>query len=266
MYKNATYPYIRLTIGTEWIGLTYYLHFEKVEQLISGINKYKHLEDGESPFATTIATSLDDYRLERSYLVWLNRLRIASIFGREDSRDGRPSRPLVDRVHDWTFRLDPRIRSRHIFLTTMDIIFYLDRGSNAADFVLSRYLAMCAAAFVYGGLHLLAWNAPFQAPIHGWLWKTSSTIIACFWVSPYLAASAWRSWWHIRIYRYNRRWLLCCAWSFPFLLLFMNTILYTLLYVFARVYLVVESFLSLAYLPESAMVTPNFSLYFPHIG
>jgi hypothetical protein len=42
--------------------------------------------------------------------------------------------------------------------------------------------------------------------------------------------------------------------------------IFAVLYVSARVYLVVESFFSLAYLPESVFTTPNFSLYFPHVG
>jgi hypothetical protein len=53
---------------------------------------------------------------------------------------------------------------------------------------------------------------------------------------------------------------------FAVALLWLGLFCFTLLYGFARVYLVVESFLSLAYLPESTLTTPNFSLYFPHIG
>lgn len=49
-------------------------------------------------------------------------------------------------------------------------------------------------------------------------------------------------------------------------LLYVGGAFFAVLYVFARVDLVVESFLSLAYLPESVLTTPKFSLYFPHIG
>jgi hypothetical protein len=38
------------------------------------------------------------------------------------------------------------------------------------------------------------------------------------------------------------------------------------LYVVARVYLVVESFVNLSHLPESAYEVPRWSLYVPHIG
>jgi hypothetical protein len=37
------------------------------------------------------------------------------------------------------------------------------------------------------------------------------------------------------------------------------------LYIFARVYLIVESFLNLAYLEESTFVVPNWLQYMPHI-
>ena len=38
-----------------------------------------------------------------------------------------------------------------------------------------------------------------------------------------------------------------------------------LLYVFSRVYLVVDSFLQLAHLPDAVYQVPNWSQYFPHI-
>lgn len=55
-------------------------------------------------------------------------------------------------------------------------------------------------------------------------------------------------------------------WSPVIILLSVGTFGFALLYVLARVYLVVESFLNLAYLPDSVFATPNFALYFPHLG
>jgi hypothetical protein len=41
---------------------------------------------------------------------------------------------------------------------------------------------------------------------------------------------------------------------------------YSVAYIVARVYIVVESFLDLAYLPEGVYNTPKWSNYLPHFG
>jgi hypothetical protein len=250
MYKHSTSSTIRLTIGTERAGLTYYLSRRRLEQLSSGSHGYM------------VPTRADDYHLEGSYLLWLDELSLTPAFDQELCSTKRPPRPFVDRVHDWAFRMNPRIEAGHFFNTVED----LWEHSDATLGVLPQLLTMSVAALVYGGLHLLAWNAPFHAPVYGLLWKISGITIASLGVLPILAGLTFLFFIWIDssdsvkcALRESFEWVL-------FLMLYVGTILFALLYVFARVYLVVESFLSLAYLPESALTTPNFSLYFPHIG
>jgi hypothetical protein len=122
---------------------------------------------------------------------------------------------------------------------------------------------MSAAAFMYGGLHLLAWNAAFHAPIYGLLWKVSGITTANLGIIPLLAGLI------LLISRGSIRYTTprrCTPYRVVLVLLCLLTYSFTLLYVLARVYLVVESFLDLAYVPESVLVTPNIVLYIPHLG
>ncbi|KAK6003984.1 hypothetical protein QM012_008834 [Aureobasidium pullulans] len=178
-----------------------------------------------------------------------------------DPMEDRPPRPFVDRVHDWTFRLHPRIDPHCLVEGNDNIIRVLEEWGILAR--LPEWLAMSAAAFIYGGLHLLAWDAPFHTPIYGLLWKISGITVASLGIIPPLlsVANTLRNSKHQTESRLAGN-LLACLSS----LIVLVMLLFAPLYVFARVYLVVESCLSLAYLPESVLVTPNFSLYFPHIG
>lgn len=175
MYRNAVEPKLRFTVGTEQIGLTYYLSRDKLESLVLELHESGRSEHSTSTSARADELTANYYRLERSYLAWLQRIHIVWL-GRLDSMpifaEGfkarfRPSRPFADRIHDLTFRLEPR-ESLRIQVTNRLVDHFTQEKLTEG---LVQWLAISAAAFVYGGLHLLSWNAPFHAPIYGLLWN-----------------------------------------------------------------------------------------------
>ncbi|THZ06595.1 hypothetical protein D6C93_01402 [Aureobasidium pullulans] len=146
-------------------------------------------------------------------------------------------------------------------------------------------ITLSIVALVYGGLHLLAWNAPFNTRVEGILWKISGISVAS--IGPMsiayvgLLSVTYKFLRHI-----NRSWCSWCSrhWdpsrtSLAKIIQIQDVsediiekitqflgVSYLLFYLFARVYLVVECFIELAYLPDSAFTTPNFTLYIPHFG
>lgn len=258
MYKNASNSYVMLTVGTGRIGLTYYLSCYKLEQLSSRFGEHRYLKDNAPTLAKTNEYPADDYHLENSYLVWLDRLSLVYKSRLDVFAQTRPPRPFVDRVHDWTFRMNPSEDNR--VFTSADVTNLLASSS----YLIPQLVAMSVAALVYGGLHLLAWNAPFRAPVYGLLWKISGITTVSLGVFPLLALlnkTGSDSWPGLS----QQRWLSACL-EMIMVIVYTGAWLFGLLYAFSRVYLVVESFLSLAYLPDSVCATPNFLLYFPHIG
>ncbi|KAK3505191.1 hypothetical protein B0T13DRAFT_31169 [Neurospora crassa] len=183
-------------------------------------------------------------------------------------------------------------------------------------------------ALIYGGLHCVAWNAPFTSSVERILWRISSitiaatgilvacvfswTIVPPFWQKPvdmvvdilYLLQDIdcydiyrWCSgckishglhdfFWRQPSYKNNKLVRILCnmtVWlvhSPGFLLiglitflvyifkvlLDIFTVLFMVLYVLARIYLVLISFINLAHLPDSAYQLPQWSRYVPHIG
>jgi hypothetical protein len=55
-------------------------------------------------------------------------------------------------------------------------------------------------------------------------------------------------------------------WSIGIRIFWLCLNVYSVAYIVARVYIVVESFLDLAYLPEGVYNTPKWSNYLPHFG
>ena len=120
--------------------------------------------------------------------------------------------------------------------------------------------------FFYGGFHMLAWESPFHTDIEDKLWKISALslvvipvllgIIASFPITPSIQ-----------------------PWELPFhsgWVLVLNGLYWTVyvplvicmlaLWITCRVYIVVESFLSLPYASASTFVQPSWPAHFPHIG
>ena len=127
---------------------------------------------------------------------------------------------------------------------------------------LVRRLIKGISCMVYGGLHLLAWNAPFRSRMEEWLWRSSGISAIAFGLSfvpllllvpsDVLLESSNDSKLHRSCFR---------LYLFSVLGLFLN-----LIYVAARVYLVVECCINLAYLHDTVYEMPDWSQYFPHIS
>ncbi|RSM09198.1 hypothetical protein CEP52_004258 [Fusarium oligoseptatum] len=159
------------------------------------------------------------------------------------------------------------------------------------------YLVLSTIGFIYGGLHCLAWNAPFATNLERLLWRLSSVTVSAIGVlilllyTWELAPPIWRNLGDsintVGNLIYDNTWrkiqnLLHHPWDgwiknigifslTPVLLLFralydVSIVGFILLYCLARVYLVVECFINLAHLPDSAYLLPKWSQYVPHIA
>lgn len=137
-------------------------------------------------------------------------------------------------------------------------------------------ISLSVVAFVYGGLHLLDWSAPFHTRTEEIPWKISGISIASIGlvsISYTILVSAEdydrfiRSRVRTRRIDYDK-----CIDLHRLIELIFHMVVkllggsYLLLYLFARVYLVVECFIEVAYLPDSAFTTPVFTRYIPHFG
>ncbi|KHE85479.1 hypothetical protein GE21DRAFT_1348871 [Neurospora crassa] len=211
---------------------------------------------------------------------------------------------------------------------------FTDRVRNLPRFqdynhYLPLFIGFGFVGLIYGGLHCVAWNAPFTTSIERILWRISSitiaatgVLVACvfswtelppFWQEPidiFLSIADFLGH-HIldndtiqwctgaqlsevleefverhSLYHKNKLIQVPCDMAVyllmvPFLSLFFLTLFllclfkvlldiftvsFGVLYVLARIYLVVISFINLAHLPDSAYQLPQWSRYVPHIG
>ena len=113
------------------------------------------------------------------------------------------------------------------------------------------------AGCLYGGLHLLAWDAPFVSRAEQVVWRISGTLIASSGPALILTRPLDRVPPWIASHALARRIYGTPAYALaPF---------FIAAYVLARIYLVLECFLQLARLPQSSYQQPSWSQYFPHI-
>ncbi|MBE3048490.1 hypothetical protein IMZ48_39510 [Candidatus Bathyarchaeota archaeon] len=162
------------------------------------------------------------------------------------------------------------------------------------------YLAFGIIGLAYGGLHCLAWNAPFPTDLERLFWRVSSvtitstaalialgfiwTISPPFWVD---LKKVFKVAWEIyeastdcvdtSFIEVNFICCICCCppvWGFLAMLIFSPLKLlfdvavaaFIIFYILARTYLVVECFINVAHLPDGAYQMPQWSQYVPHIG
>ncbi|KAJ9615808.1 hypothetical protein H2200_001885 [Cladophialophora chaetospira] len=135
------------------------------------------------------------------------------------------------------------------------------------------------AGLVYGGLHLLAWKAPFPSQAERALWRSSGVILASsgfvviFWILGLMSFTFAQAWIVKKVFWQNLKIglrtyyesLSGAATDISVVCFLMPFVCASLAYIGARGYLVVESFLQLAHLPDSAYLLPAWSQYFPHI-
>ncbi|KAF5366083.1 hypothetical protein D9757_012385 [Collybiopsis confluens] len=115
---------------------------------------------------------------------------------------------------------------------------------NAAD-----KLVAYGAAMIFGGIHCIAWTSQFPSDQEKILWRVCSLLVAC--IPIYMAL-------------FNvltaRDWV--SSWSNPLLHLYVIAVL---LYIFARLSLLVQGFLALRALPPAALEAIQWTNYLPHI-
>lgn len=112
-------------------------------------------------------------------------------------------------------------------------------------------IGFTTVALVYGGIHALAWLAHFDSSTEQLLWRVSAcAVMGGFPVSLTLLEAYERlshKYYGDTVFYYGAYFVL-------------------LLYVLARAYLVVESFINLSHLPAGAYDVPQWATYFPHIS
>jgi hypothetical protein len=149
----------------------------------------------------------------------------------------------------------------------------------ASSTITKPYVGFAIAGALYGGLHLLAWTAPFASRGEEILWRASglllmasAPLILLFYIP--------RAWfrrgmdeWRGEPLRFHdsaairfvviafETWVTAGYYLFSILLLAFGGV-----YMLARLYLLVECFKNLNHLPPSAYNLPRWTQYFPHIG
>ncbi|KAL0935852.1 uncharacterized protein CTRU02_208067 [Colletotrichum truncatum] len=133
--------------------------------------------------------------------------------------------------------------------------------------VLRSVLAMTAAA--YGGLHLSGWTDHFPTTVERTLWLVASLIIACSGIMLWVFFLARQAWPRFDVFvsgaapgtrlsgmSYQKPWMkMVKSWVLVFILV---------VFAVARVFLVVEAFISLREAPAGLYKTPELSDFFPH--
>jgi hypothetical protein len=130
---------------------------------------------------------------------------------------------------------------------------------TGTNFSLGLGIFLTGAA--YGGLHLLAWNGPFVNPSEQILWRISSfVLVGAIVMPPYLLVMGF-----LIISMKGAE----CAQGVQSTLIrpfYASLLVVSLVYVAARLYLVVECFINLAHLPDEVFKQPEWSVYIPHFG
>jgi len=175
------------------------------------------------------------------------RWRLASAIIREGHTPSLPMELLSGRAHNF-----PPLRSISSWGVRVGVVF--------AIFIL--------AGFFYGGIHALSWNTRFPSRAEEIMWKTSISLIMVYGAVFVLGVQGWRSLsWELP--ESDRRNAQHLDWAIRQIVLLLSLALAPVLgigYVLARVYLVVECFLSLTHASPDIYSQPTWTAYFPHIS
>ncbi|THY75313.1 hypothetical protein D6C86_03695 [Aureobasidium pullulans] len=141
----------------------------------------------------------------------------------------------------------------------------MDLDPKALDWILLA--SFNALSILYGGLHALAWNAEFVTPKRQNTWRLASLFVITFvpaltlvllienLVTFGIESNFVGRGVMLKINRFMYDWQI---WQ-------VLLVLGSLMYLWARAFLVVESFLSLAHSPAGVYDLPRWSAYVPHI-
>lgn len=166
-------------------------------------------------------------------------------------------------------------------LDELDDVTLRFRGyMNAEDAERFLWIMLLLAGSIYGLVHLIAWNGPFTSLVQRWMWRGSCLIIASPIVIVMIGYSAFklyenhfrRDYWPYFIFAPR-----CIP---PRIILDLGPsgstqwgivesgilALLALIYLAARVFLLVECFINLSQLPPEVYQVPQWAQYIPHLG
>lgn len=149
---------------------------------------------------------------------------------------------------------------------------------QSVGYIALAYIGFTMAGSIYGGLHLIAWNAPFASQVEKLLWRISGLVLALSGPACAFLYILW-DWFQRGIAEWKdeplrshslfiiraivvafQLWVAIGYYSVSVIL-----VAFALTYVGARLYLVVECFVNMAHLPASVFELPVWTQYFPHI-
>lgn len=219
------------------------------------------------PAGATVRNTAIDHLSPIDLFRWRLALQAIAKYDLEhDLRSRHKLHPYGKEERDLNPRVKPRIDN---------IIYTLARNE--------LWFGLAAAGSLYGGLHLVAWNAPFSSRLEEILWRVaaSSVTLTGILFGPFVLWSQFpaanRGLAGLTNTRVEGQRIRQCKdsrikiWGeivlagVVFLLMFTVMPLLWLTYVFSRVYLVVECFKNVANLPMGAYKVPQWSSYVPHI-
>ncbi|MCJ1272137.1 hypothetical protein MMC22_012044 [Lobaria immixta] len=135
-----------------------------------------------------------------------------------------------------------------------------------------RTLVLTIAGGFYGGLHLLAWGAPFASSLSQLAWRVSAVLVASLALVVLLIILLSPNVSEIKFPDTSNLGLIILSLILFIIAVLISlivgtaTVIATILYIPARGILVVESCLQIARLPPGAYEVPDWSRYVPHIG
>ena len=123
-------------------------------------------------------------------------------------------------------------------------------------------MVLWLACFVYGAVHMAAWNDHFPSYAEKWLWRSSSAYISfCggLWIILNYAAQAYRP-----FNVFWERWMDGGGRWWQNVLISVPVVVCGSSLIWARAFIVIESFISIRELPAGAYDTPTWAQVFPH--
>jgi len=173
------------------------------------------------------------------------------VFGSDEP--GEPDGPWSH----WMLR--SRLRNRPVIFNLQAIFdpFGFDKNS------LGLYAGLIPASLVYSGIHLLAWNTPIPSLPGVWLWRISAIIVGSYAPLDLLGSMLKRG---ITTLHFWMEFGSTGGRSYLPLGRRFFAGVFLLLYVAARVILIIESLIALPYSPDPVFQQPLWSRYFPHVN
>jgi hypothetical protein len=209
------------------------------------------------------STSYTDSQFDFYFLNDLRRWNLAGSQVHNHSNINAKDNILRDRIRNFpTITFD--------FAIFVDILFENDLDTS----LLTKYnrdgyiflFAFTCAGMTYGAMHLVAWSYPFTGNIQEKLWRISGLAIAASGPSLLILALLLRAIWRLEDIVNSSVTFSRGIGIFTSCLSVVAIICFVLFYICARVFLVVECFISFAYLPDDVFQQPSWSYYIPHIS